>query len=282
MQSLNKNIPATFVLFLFVAWSGYAQKKISIVTSLPDLASIAQEVGGDKVEATSIAKGYQDPHFVDAKPSYMISLQKADLFIEMGLDLEIGWVPLLVDGARNPAIQPGGKGFLDASTGVPLLEIPSGDPTKLRAEGDIHVYGNPHYWLDPQRGKVIAKNIFDALVALRPENKDYFKKNLDAFDNKIDEKTAVWIAKLAPLKGTKIIAFHNSWPYLTERFGLQVQAFIEPKPGIPPTPKHLVSLIKLIQEQNIGSIIIGALLLAAVLTNDTFRQLALSYSARKK
>lgn len=246
---------ATIVL---ASWVGLeAGDKLRIVTTTPDLASIAKEIGGEGVETFAIAKGYQDPHFVDAKPSYIIELQKADMFIQMGLDLEIGWAPPLLDGARNPAILPGGKGYLDASAGVPLLQVPTGDPATLRAQGDIHIYGNPHYWLDPQRGKIIARNIYAALARLQPGRQAEFQKNLDLFNQKLDRKMAEWDALMQPYKGTKIVAFHNSWPYFEERFGLQIVGFIEPKPGIPPTPKHLVEVIKIMQEQDVKIIIIS-------------------------
>jgi len=245
-------VMSTLGIITAAVWS----QKLHIVTSLPDLASITQEIGGDRVDVFSIAKGYQDPHFVDAKPSYMLNLQKADLFIEVGLDLEIGWVPLLLDGARNSNILPGAKGFLDASRNVALLEIPNGDPATLRAQGDIHIYGNPHYWLDPLRGKTIAQNIFGALNALRPQDKSYFQSRLDIFLKRLDDKNTEWTKKLAPLRGKKIIAFHNSWPYFMERFGLVIEAYIEPKPGIPPTPKHLAGLISQVQSKDIRVIII--------------------------
>lgn len=232
------------------------EDKINVVTSLPDMASIAKEIGGDKVEAFAIAKGYQDPHFVDAKPSYMIKLQKADMFVMVGLDLEIGWVPPLLEGARNPKILPGATGYVDASKGIALLEVPTGDPAKLRTEGDIHVYGNPHYWLDPLRGKVIAENICEGLLRLAPQHEAYFKSNLEAFHREIDMRTAAWIKMLRPYDGAKIAAFHNSWPYFDERFGFNIISFIEPKPGIPPTPKHLVEVINKMTAQNAKVIII--------------------------
>jgi len=253
--SLARALVAGALLLLY-GNATFAAKKIFIVTSLPDLASIAQEVGGEYVKTFSIAKGYQDPHFVDPKPSYMIKLQKADMFIQVGLDLELGWVPPLLDGARNPDILPGGKGYVDASANVPLLEIPVGDPTKLRAQGDIHVYGNPHYWLDPLRGKIIAENIYRTLVKLHPEYADAFSRNLEAFKQKIDQKTEEWHQRMKPYEGTKVVAFHNSWPYLEERFPFDIEIFIEPKPGIPPTPKHLVRVIRTMKEKDIRVIII--------------------------
>ncbi|RMH75583.1 MAG: zinc ABC transporter substrate-binding protein [Calditrichaeota bacterium] len=231
-------------------------KKIKVVTTLPVFASVAEEIGREHVETFAIAAGYQDPHFVDPKPSFIIKLQKADMFVHAGLDLEIGWVPPLLEGARNPDILPGGKGYVDASQNVPLLEIPAGDPATLRAQGDIHVYGNPHYWLDPLRGKIIARNICEGLIRLHPELEAEFRANLADFQQRIDTRLKVWQRQMAPLKGVKIVAYHNSWPYLEERFGFDIIAFIEPKPGIPPSPKHLVKIISLMRKHRVPLIII--------------------------
>lgn len=249
---------AAFLLLIFISSPSAASgDKIRVVTSLTDLASIAGEIGGEYVDAFAIARGYQDPHFVDAKPSFMIKLQKADMFVEVGLDLEIGWVPLLLDGSRNAGILPGGRGFVDASRGVPLLEVPIGDPATLRAQGDIHASGNPHYWLDPARGKIIARNIFEGLVRLLPEKKAEFQKNLNAFNTKLDAKLEEWGRKMAPFAGTRIVAYHNSWPYFAERFGLDIVTFVEPKPGIPPSPKYLVQVIKSMKQNDVRIIIIA-------------------------
>ncbi|MGH7599463.1 MAG: metal ABC transporter substrate-binding protein [bacterium] len=244
------------ILLLAISAAAFAADKLKIVTTLPDFADIAQQIGGDRIEAFAIAKGYQDPHFVDPKPSYIIKLQKADMFVHAGLDLEAGWVPPLLEGARNAKILPGAKGNIDASKGLPLLEIPGGDPAQLRAQGDIHVFGNPHYWLDPVRGKQIAQNIFDGLVRLQPRDEAYFKNNLEALDKKIEAKVAEWEALMQPYNGVKIVAFHNSWPYFDERFGFDIIAFIEPKPGIPPSPKHLAEVISKMNQVGAKVIII--------------------------
>lgn len=235
----------------------FAGKKLKVVTTTTDLASITQEIGGPYVDVFSIAKGYQDPHFVDAKPSYILKLQKADMFVQVGLGLEIGWAPALLDGARNSDILPGGKGFVDASENVPLLKVPVGDPATLRAQGDIHASGNPHYWLDPLRGKIIAENIYRKLVQLMPEHQKEFASNLENFKSRIDAKMAEWQELLLEYQGAKIVAFHDSWPYFEERFGLQIVTFIEPKPGIPPTPKHLVKVIKTMKQNDVRVIIIA-------------------------
>ncbi len=244
------------VLFTVLSFSlstyALADSKIKIVTSLPDLKSITEELGGDKVDVFAIATGFQNPHFVDPKPSYILKLSKADMFVTVGLDLETGWVPPLLNSARNAKIQKGGDGYVDASVSVPLLQVPS---SVNRGEGDIHIYGNPHYWLDPLRGKNIADAICKGLVRTSPENQAFFQANLKAFNNRIDAKAKEWVAKMAPYRGTKIIAYHNEWVYFEQRFGLQIVDFLEPKPGIPPSPNQLVKVIGEIKREKIGVII---------------------------
>jgi len=225
---------------------------IKVVTTLTDLKSITELIGGNKVSVSSIATGYQNPHFVDPKPSYIIGLSNADLFVTIGLDLEIGWSPQLLASSRNTKIQKGAPGYVDASAGIGLLQVPS---SANRAEGDIHIYGNPHYWLDPLNGKVIARNIANGLERIDPSNKSTYEANLQAFYKKIDDKMREWQAKMAPFKGTKIIAYHNEWVYFETRFGLNIVDFMEPKPGIPPSPSQLVKVIKEIKADNIKVII---------------------------
>jgi len=229
-----------------------AKDKLRVVTSLPDLKSIAELIGGDKVDVFAIATGFQNPHFVDPKPSYILKLSKADLFATVGLDLETGWVPPLLNSARNAQILKGGAGYVDASTNVPLLQVPA---SVNRGEGDIHIYGNPHYWLDPENGKIIARNIYEALVRLSPEDQAYFEANLEKFNEQIDAKIKEWAATMLPFKRTKIIAYHNEWPYFEQRFGLQIVDFLEPKPGIPPTPSQLAKVISEMKRDNIKVVI---------------------------
>ena len=238
----------SFLFFLSIVSAG----KIKVVTTLPDLRSITELIGGDKVSAMSIATGYQNPHFVDPKPSYIISLGNADLFVTVGLDLETGWSTQLLASSRNNKIQKGASGYVDASTGIGLLQVPS---SVNRSEGDIHIYGNPHYWLDPLNGKVIARNIANGLERVDPSNKNYYEKNLQSFFNKIDDKMRNWVSKITPYKGTKIVAYHNEWVYFEKRFGLQIVDFLEPKPGIPPSPSQLVKVIKEIKSDQIKIII---------------------------
>ena len=242
----------TFFLVLGLSTMLHADSKIKVVTTIPDLKSITELVGGDKVDVFAIATGFQNPHFVDPKPSYILKLSKADMFVTVGLDLETGWVPPLLNSARNAKIQKGGEGYVDASVTVPLLQVPS---SVNRAEGDIHIFGNPHYWIDPIRGKEIALAIYNGLIKISPENQNYFQSNLKAFNDKIDSKTKEWIAKMAPYKGAKIIAYHNEWVYFEERFGLKIVDFLEPKPGIPPSPNQLLKVIGEIKRENIKVII---------------------------
>jgi ABC-type Zn uptake system ZnuABC Zn-binding protein ZnuA len=238
---------------LFVCISSFVNAgKIQIVTTTTDMKSIAEIVGGDKVSVTSIATGYQNPHFVDPKPSYIISLTKADLFVTVGLDLETGWSPQLLSSSRNTKIQKGANGYVDASIGVNLLQVPN---AANRAEGDIHIFGNPHYWLDPLNGKIIARNIVNGLEKVDPSNKTYYEGKLQEFNNKIDTKMKEWQTKMTPYKGSKIIAYHNEWVYFETRFGLKIVDFMEPKPGIPPTPSQLVKVIKEVKDNSIKVII---------------------------
>ncbi len=241
-----------YLAFLAIPAAAQAGDKLTVVASLQSLKSIAELVGGDKVDAFAIATGYQNPHFVDPKPSFIMKLSKADIFITTGLDLETGWVPSLLQSSRNGKIQPGGDGYVDASAGIALLQVPSSSD---RAQGDIHVYGNPHYWMDPLRGKQIAKNICEKLVKLSPENQAYFSANLKRFEEEIDRRTAEWVKKLSPLRGVPVIAYHNEWPYMEERFGFTIEDFLEPKPGIPPTPSQLVKVISTVKSKKIPIII---------------------------
>ena len=241
-----------FVVLMFGIFSVINAGTIKVVTTTTDMKSIAELIGGNKVSVTSIATGYQNPHFVDPKPSFIISLSNADLFVTVGLDLETGWSPLLLSSSRNNKIQKGSDGYVDASTGVALSQVPS---SVNRAEGDIHIYGNPHYWLDPLNGKVIARNIANGLERVDPSNKTTYEANLQSFFKKIDAKMIEWQAKMTPFKGTKIIAYHNEWVYFETRFGLQIVDFMEPKPGIPPSPSQLVKVIKEVKANNIKVII---------------------------
>jgi len=215
--------------------------KLNVVATLPDLAAIAREIGGDKVDVTCIGKPSEDPHFIQAKPSYIVTLNRADVLIENGLELEIGWLPALLDQTRNGRIRIGAPGLVVAAENVPVLEVPTQPVT--RAMGDVHPGGNPHILLDPERGKIVARNICDGFIRAAPQFADEFRANLARFDKRVDEAMAGWQKTLEPYRGAKIVTYHKSMSYLAERFGLIVINTIEPKPGIPPSPAHLTALI---------------------------------------
>jgi zinc/manganese transport system substrate-binding protein len=252
-----KNRSKTFVLLaaglLAGSPAGARAERLRVVTTIEDLASLAREVGGDEVDASALAKGYQDPHFVEAKPSYLLRLRDADLFVQSGLELEVAWAPSLLGNARNPRVLPGAPGFLDASEGCDILEIPSGAVDRSR--GDLHPYGNPHYWTDPENGRVVARNIARRLTELRPEKADLFAARLADFERRLDAGLARWTGAMEPYRGTAIVTYHNSWPNFIKRFGLRVADFVEPKPGIPPSPQHLRRLEERIRAERIPVIL---------------------------
>ena len=220
---------------------GSADSKIRIMTATTDLASLAQEIGGDKVDVEAVARGYQDPHFVDPKPSFLLKLSKAELLIVVGLELEIGWLPPLITQSSNPRIQVGAPGYFDASRFARILELPTGQVT--RAEGDVHPLGNPHYWLDPDNGLRIAKGIQNKISEMRPNEAAYFAERYDAFAQRLKQSDQQWQAQMKPYAGRKVVTYHRSWPNFAEHFGLNVVGYVEPRPGIPPSPQHTVELI---------------------------------------
>jgi len=249
-----KRLTMLFVVTALMAVPLSAQNKLTVVTTTEDLASIGREVGGDHISIEALARGYQDPHFVEAKPSFILKLQKADLLVAVGRELEIGWLPPLIQQSRNSKIQPGSQGYLDASLGARILEIPTG--TITRAMGDVHPQGNPHYWMDPENGKRIAKEIADKLAEIRPADRAYFQQRLVDFDARLDAAQKRWQAQMAPYKGTKVVTYHRSFPNFAERFGLEIVGYVEPKPGIPPTPQHTLDLINEMKRQNIKLVLV--------------------------
>jgi zinc/manganese transport system substrate-binding protein len=231
-----------------------AAGKLNIMTATTDLAALAQEVGGDKVEVESVARGYQDPHFVEAKPSFLLKLRRADLLIVVGLELEIGWLPPLITQSTNPKIQVGAPGYFDASRFAKILEIPTGVVT--RAEGDVHPLGNPHYWLDPENGLRIAKGIQNKLSEMRPDDAAYFAQRYASFEQRLKQADQQWQAEMKPYAGRKIVTYHRSWPNFAEHFGLDVVGYVEPRPGIPPSPQHTVELIGLMKREGAKVIVV--------------------------
>ncbi|NQT85246.1 zinc ABC transporter substrate-binding protein [bacterium] len=261
---------------------------LRVVTTTTDLKSIAESIGGDRVQVTAIAQGNRDPHHLEAKPSHMLRARRADLWVSVGLELEIGWERLILEGSRNHGIQIGRRGHLDASQGVVPLEVPEGPI--IVALSDIHRLGNPHYWLDPLNGRIVARNIAARLTELAPDDADYFAARLTAFYRQLDQamfgsevvaevsgeklwalmlrgeldtflvgkKLALggWAAKMKPFRGGKIVTYHRSWSYFAKRFGIVVAAELEPKPGIPPGPAHLRDVIKTVRAEKVGTLLV--------------------------
>jgi zinc/manganese transport system substrate-binding protein len=221
--------------------SARADAQLRVVTSTTDLADIASEVGGAKVRVTHISEGYQDPHFAEAKPSFVLQLRNADVFAFVGLDLEIGWMSLLVQGARNPRVSPGGSGYVDVSQAIQVLDRASG--VVDRSQGDVHPLGNPHYWLDPENGRRIARFFQGKFSELDPRNATTYATNVRSFESRLNAAEREWQKDLAVIKGKPVVAYHTSWKYLAEYTGMNIVGFMEPKPGVPPSPSHLAGLI---------------------------------------
>jgi ABC-type Zn uptake system ZnuABC Zn-binding protein ZnuA len=227
---------------------------VNVVASTEDLADLTRQVGGERVKVESISRGYQDPHFVEAKPSFILKLAKADLLVVVGRELEIGWLPPLIQQSRNAKIQVGADGYLDASLTAKILEIPTGQIT--RAMGDVHPLGNPHYWLDPGNGRRVAQEIVAKLTRMAPADAAYFASRYADFDKRLAEAEKRWDALMAPYKGMKIVTYHRSWPNFAERFGLDVIGYVEPRPGIPPSPGHTLDLIGEMKRQNVKILLV--------------------------
>ena len=248
------SIRKTLVVALLAAGISPAASKINVVTSTEDLAALAREIGGDRVSIDSIAKGYQDPHFVEPKPSFLLKLQKADLLAVVGLQLEIGWLPPLITQSGNSKIQVGSKGYFDVSSVCEILEVPTG--TITRAEGDVHPLGNPHYWLDPENGRKIARAFKSKLSEMQPADAAYFDQHLKDFEQRLTDAEKRWDAAMAPYRGRKVITYHRSFPNFSKRFGLDVVDYVEPKPGIPPTPSHTLEVINKMKQQGIKLVLV--------------------------
>ncbi|HEV7990377.1 MAG TPA: metal ABC transporter substrate-binding protein [Gemmatimonadaceae bacterium] len=230
-----------------------AQAQLKVVTSTTDLYDIAKSVGGNKIVASHIGEGYQDPHFIDAKPSFVLQLRNADVWAFVGLDLEIGWMPLLLDGARNPKIRQGGSGYVDASTAIRVLDTPQGNVD--RSMGDVHPLGNPHYWLDPENGRRIARLFQTKFSQLDPSNASTYAANEKAFESRLNAAEQGWAADLATIRGKPVVAWHTSWRYFAEYNKMNIVAFMEPKPGVPPSPSHLYTVIQTVKRTGAKAII---------------------------
>src|SRR6266566_7043985 len=240
MRSMNLYKVATLALITLAAIGSSASAQIRVVATTPDLASVAREVGGDRVSVVALAKPTEDPHYVDAKPSHIVTLNRADALIEGGAELELGWLPPLLENSRNGKISAGAPGRIVASEGIKLIEIPTSFD---RSKGDVHSLGNPHFTIDPVNVKIIARNIADHFAQIDPKSAATYRGNLGRFNAKLDAKLADWQKQLAPYRGSRIVTYHKDFIYFAERFGLTIVDELEPKPGIAPSPAHLAQVI---------------------------------------
>jgi len=241
------------LLIAFAALLARADAKLNVVATLPDYAALAREIGGDKVDVTAMAKPTEDPHFVDARPSFVVKLRAADVLIEGGAELEIGWLPPLLQNARNNKIEAGKPGRVIASEGLHLLNIPA---NVTRAAGDVHALGNPHFMVDPIIAKAVAQHIAQAFSTLDPANAAFYEANYKKFEETINAKLQEWGKTLLPFRGQQFAAYHDSWVYFAHRFGFTNEIFLEPKPGIPPSPSHLAEVIAQMKAGHVKAIIV--------------------------
>src|SRR5689334_22972685 len=242
------------LLILSVFFSAFsAQAKLNVVATLPDFGAVAREIGGDNVDVTVLAKPTEDPHFVDARPSFVVKLRNADVLIDGGAELEIGWLPPLLQNARNSKIEVGKPGRVVASQGIRLMNVPT---NVTRAAGDVHALGNPHFMTDPIIAKAVAQHIAQSFSAVDPANAAAYQESYKKFEATINAKLQEWGAAMLPFKGQHVVAYHDSWPYFAHRFGINIDIFLEPKPGIPPSPSHLAEVIQQMKAQKIKAVIV--------------------------
>ncbi len=245
----------TFIVLFVLCLPLTTWAKLNVVTTTTDLAALAYAIGGEHVQVKSLCRGDQDPHYLEAKPSYARTMNRADLLIAVGLDLEIGWLPVLLTQSRNPKIQRGTRGYLDASQGLSIREIPVGRID--RSQGDIHPLGNPHYWLDPRNGLKIAARLAERFAALDHEHAAGYQHNLQRLRDRMHAKLNIWMQRLMPLRSTHLITNHKTFSYFAHWSGIKVVDVIEPKPGIPPSPAHIMKLIELAKRKSIAALMIA-------------------------
>ena len=238
----------SFAILLLTTAAARAAEPLAVVTTTADVAAIVKAIGGERVAVESIAKGYQDPHFVEAKPSFIRVVNRARILFNVGLELEIGWLPLLIQGARNPSMI-----VVDLSSGIAVLEKPTGPVS--RAQGDVHPLGNPHYWLDPRNGGIMARRVAQELKNLAAADGALFDQNLKNFESEIATKRKRWEEQMAPFRGAQLVTYHKEWEYLMNWLGLGVAGYVEDKPGIPATPRHLEELVQTMQQKNIKALL---------------------------
>jgi zinc/manganese transport system substrate-binding protein len=238
---------------LMLAIAPGAARKLRVVATTNDLKWAVEQIGGKNVEVVALMHPLQNPHTVQPRPSFIVQLNRADLLVRIGLDYEETWLPPLVEESRNPKIRRGGVGDVDASIGIPLLEIPQGRVT--REQGEVHIFGNPHYWLDPENMKIIARNIANGLRRIDPANADEYERNLKRLERMMDDLLDETLKLAAPLRGEKFVAYHTTWSYLANRYGFRIIGYLEPKPGIPPSASHLADLIVRMRQEKVKVII---------------------------
>jgi zinc/manganese transport system substrate-binding protein len=238
---------------LMLAIAPGAARKLRVVATTNDLKWAVEQIGGKNVEVVALMHPLQNPHTVQPRPSFIVQLNRADLLVRIGLDYEETWLPPLVEESRNPKIRRGGVGDVDASIGIPLLEIPQGRVT--REQGEVHIFGNPHYWLDPENMKIIARNIAEGLKRVDPSNADEYDGNLKRLERLMDDLLDETLKLAAPLRGEKFVAYHTTWSYLANRYGFRIIGYLEPKPGIPPSASHLADLIVRMRQEKVKVII---------------------------
>lgn len=244
-------------------------EKLQCVTTIPDLADLVTEVGGDQVNVESLATGVEDLHEVPVRPTFLVKLQRADMFFQLGLDAEESWVPALLEQCRNPRVQPGKPGFVNGGWKIQALEIPD---SLTRSLGNLHPRGNPHYNLDPVRGRTLLINVTTGLIRARPEKEEYFKQRFLAYNSKLKAKIDEWAELAKPLRGKEVVTFHRDLSYLADRYGFVVVGTIEPRVGIPPTAPHIARLIETMKERRIKVVAAGhyyAPRVPAVLAEET-------------
>jgi zinc/manganese transport system substrate-binding protein len=247
---MKKNI---FILLTFFACALGVHAKLNVVATLPDFGSLAREIGGEKIDIVVLAKPTEDPHFVDARPSFVVSLRNADVLIDGGAELELGWLPPLLQNARNPKIEVGKPGRVQASQGIRLMNVSA---NVTRAAGDVHALGNPHFCVDPIIAKAVAQHIAQSFAAVDSANAAFYDANYKKFESTINAKLQEWGAAMLPFKDQHLAAYHDSWPYFAHRFGINIDIFLEPKPGIPPSPSHLTEVIAQMKAQHAKAVIV--------------------------
>jgi zinc/manganese transport system substrate-binding protein len=250
---VRRRLLTLLVFFLGLLTSAAASADLRVVATTTDLAALAKQVGGERVTVTALAVYTQDPHWVDARPHLALELAKADMLLAVGLEQEVGWLPTLQTGSRNPKIQIGGEGFVDCSQFVQALEVPT---TKVdRSMGDVHPFGNPHYMYDPRRAARVAKGIAARMKKLDPKNAEVYEKNAQGLVATLEKWRKHWEKKLAPLSGKQVIAYHKSFPYLADWLGFRIATHIEPRPGIPPNPAHVARVISTARQSDVKIIL---------------------------